>query len=514
MTGETTYSFDVGRVETVRNQVCIVSGLTSPSLMSMVDLSSGVKGIVFGYTEQETQVVLIGDYLKVKRGDLVRPSGKSPAIPFSNALLGRIINAFGEPVDDRGEIEGGDPLLLDGLVRPIGERAFVDRPLNTGFLAVDAMIPVGLGQRELVLGEKKLGQTDLTASIIAHQAAIQSGVICILVTVAAQTATVKRQLDFLREHKAMENTVFVVGRASDSTPLNYLAPMAGVAIAEGFARQGKDVLIVFDNMNRHAKSYRELSLLLNRTPGREAYPGDIFYVHARLLERCGAFGKQVGGGSITALPIVETDSEDITDYITTNLMSITDGHILFSQTLANQGQVPPIDRGYSISRIGSRAQLPVAQELADRFKQLLIQYAELEKFSAFTTDVREETEEVLELGKRMTLCLNQHYGQVFSFHEEIFLMHLIVHKTILQWDVSQVSTVREQLYEFCKAHQDELSFLEAASKYEEVESEVDRWVAAFVEDPRTPKPLPKEVVSRAESETIVDILNSAGVSER
>ncbi|MDB5182154.1 MAG: hypothetical protein JWP13_917, partial [Candidatus Saccharibacteria bacterium] len=438
----------VGRIESVTNEICIVKGLLDVALNNLVEFSSGGQGIVLGFTTDYAQVIILSEYNKLKKGDLVKVVDDSVKVPVTGRLLGRVINPLGKPLDGLGDVMTDEKRVIESDAKPIYQRAIINRPFRTGYMLIDTQIPIGLGQRELLLGERKVGNDDVAIDIICNQAKNNTGVVCVYVAIDAETAATKRRIERLQETGALKNTVVVVGRTSESASLNYIAPMTGVTIAEWFAAQNRDVLIVFDNLTRHAKVYRQLSLLLNRPASREAYPGDIFYLHSRLLERCGAFNESAGGGSITALPVVETQTEEATDFITTNLMSITDGHLLFKLNLSNRGMQPPIDSGFSVSRIGGRAQDPVLRALSVQLKQIIVEYSELERFLSFGNDMRQDTREKIELGRRAESMFYQTHDQCYSPDQQNILAQFVISKRALKWPNEQMEEIKEHLLHF------------------------------------------------------------------
>lgn len=505
-----------GRVESAAGEICTVSGLSNVSLSNVVEFSSGEKGLVLGFTDKLTQTVIIGNYHNIKKGDLVKIESDKLRIKVSDKLIGRVIDPLGNPLDGRGKVEEGEYYYIESPAKGVSKRAQITESLLTGFLIIDSQIPIGRGQRELLVGDKKIGKGDTAAAIIGNQTRTNSGVIGVYVTIDAQTTAVKRRISQLEQYDALKNSIIIVGRASDPSTINYIAPMSAVTIAEVFAKQGKDVIIVFDNLTRHAKVYRQISLLLKRAPGREAYPGDVFYLHSRLLERCGCFAESVGGGSITALPIVETQGEEITDYITTNLMSITDGHILFRLSLANKGMRPAIDSGFSVSRIGGRAQPPIVRELSDQLKAEIVRFHEVEKFAMFGSELQQETLEVIEMGERIVLLFNQTVKDTFSLDQEILLLYFVLSKIILNWEIKDIPAVRTQLLEFaaresCKKM---TNGLVETQKIEEAKPVLDRILSDFMADPKTIAKIEKKTPSPAEQESVIDLLRDASPKQK
>jgi len=503
---------EIGRVESVKNEICIIEGFKSVALGNLISFSSGEQGLVIGFTQTTTQVIILGDFHKIKKGDLAKIAEKYLKVRVSDKLLGRTINPLGDPLDGRGMIDEGTEENIESPAKAINERKNITKPLYTGYLIIDSQIPIGLGQRELFVGEKKVHKADIAIGTICNQAAISSDLINIYVTIDAEASSVKRQMEQLKKAGADKRTIMVVGRSSDPASINYIAPMAGVTMAEGFARQGKDVLIIFDNLSSHARVYRQISLLLNRPPGREAYPGDIFYLHAKLLERCGAFDESVGGGSITAIPLVETQGEEITDYISTNLISITDGHVLFRRNLANKGIHPPIDSGFSVSRIGGRAQHPFLRILSDKLRLIVTHYHEVEKYLVFGSDIKQETLETLDLGSRAYQFFYQNEGELFSPGEEIMLLYFIVNKYVLDWELEKTLDLRNQFINYLREPEQKES-LDKVIRFlnpNEVKEITEKLITDFINRPDTVKKIQKKVVSPAEQETIVDLLKEGG----
>lgn len=498
----------IGRVESVTNEICVVRGLTGVALNNLVEFSSGGRGIVLGFNTDHAQVIVLKDYALLKKGDLVKIIDTSVKIAVTERLLGRVIDPLGNPLDGLGDIISDEKRTIEAAAKPIYQRALINKPLHTGYLTIDSQIPIGLGQRELLLGERKAGNDDLAVDVICNQAKNNTGVTCIYVAIDAESAATKRRIERIQNAGALANTVVILGRTSESASINYIAPMVGATLAEWFASKNKDVLLVLDNMTRHAKVYRQLSLLLNRPASREAYPGDIFYLHSRLLERCGAFNEQAGGGTITALPVVETQTEEATDYITTNLMSITDGHVLFKHNLSNRGIQPPIDTGFSVSRIGGRAQDPIMRALSIKFKQIIISYSELERFLSFGSDLREETRDVIELGKRAQSMLYQTHDQCYSSEEEILLIYFVNSKRAVYWQNEQMEEIKVLLLAFAHGpqYQKLLQAAALAANLETAKQYLDEILNSFQNDPNTPKPAERQAVITAETDTITSLL--------
>ena len=504
--------FNVGRVELVRSEICVARGIKSVGLGNVVSFSSGARGIVFGFNGEDAEIVMFDSFNQVKKGDLVRVVADRLEINVSESLIGRVIDPLGVPLDGMGDIEMSQTSMhpIEAKARPVSQRAIINRPLQTGCLIIDSQIPIGLGQRELLLGEKKSGQKDLVIDIICNQARLNTDLICIYVAIDAETAATKRRVERLRQCGGLSRTVVIMGRTSEAASLNYIAPMTGTTIAEWFAAKGKNVLIVYDDLTRHAKSYRQMSLLLEHPASREAYPGDVFYLHARLLERCGAFSQSVGGGTITALPIVETQTEDTTDFITTNLMSITDGHVLFRQSLANQGNQPPIDSAFSVSRIGGRAQCPLIRVLSEELRGIMIHYEEVARLMSFGTDLGSESMAIYELGLRAKSIMQQSHDDCYSPIVESLLIFFVVSKKAKLWPDSQMPELQRQIIEFIKRapYVDILNLSILNMPYDHAKVALEECLDDFIKDDNTLKPIKKVERLVAEIESLDSLLRS------
>ncbi len=503
---------NVGKVELVRSGICIVSGIKNIGLGNVVSFSSGAMGMVLGFKHSNAEIAILNSYAQIKKGDLARVAAERMTVNIGENLLGRVVDPIGTPLDGLGEIEipQNSSFPIEAMARPVYQRTNIDRPLFTGFLTIDSQIPIGLGQRELILGEKKAGQNELAVDIICNQVRLNTGLICIYVAIDAETASAKRRVERLHKQGGLDKTVVVIGRTAESATLNYIAPMVGMTIAEWFSSRGKDVLIVFDDLTRHAKVYRQMSLLLERPASREAYPGDVFYLHSRLLERSGAFNELVGGGTITALPLVETQSEEATDYITTNLMSITDGHVLFRRTLLNQGSQPPVDSGFSVSRIGGRAQAPLVRALSEKLKSIIIQYEEVARFMSFGSELAPESLAAYEMGMRAHAIFQQGHDDCYSSIEQCVLMYFVVSKEAKKWDELQMNELIKQLLAFirkepCKSL---LNSSVLAMPYDHAEVVLKECINNFMKDPGTIKPVEKAKRLVAELETLGGIIGT------
>lgn len=411
---------EVGRISSVVTGVAKVSGLPGVGLDELLIFPHDVQGIAFNLDEQEIGVVLLGDYASLQAGDIVRRTGRVIDIGVGEELLGRVINPLGRPLDDLGAVATFQRLPIERPATPIMDRAPVTTPLQTGLKVVDALIPIGRGQRELILGNRRTGKSTIAIDTILHQRG--KNVLCIYCAIGQRASAIAHTLGILQTKKAMEYTVMVVAEGDDPPGLRYIAPYAATSIGEFFMQAGRDVLIVYDDLTHHARTYRELSLLLRRPPGREAFPGDIFYIHARLLERSTHLHQRLGGGSLTALPIIETEAQDISAYIPTNLISITDGQIYLSPALFELGILPAVDVGKSVSRVGGKAQRPAYRVAAGDLKLAYAQFEELETFSRFGARLDEDSRQIIEHGRRIRACLKQAEFSPLSVPGQILIL--------------------------------------------------------------------------------------------
>ncbi|WP_245629197.1 F0F1 ATP synthase subunit alpha [Celeribacter indicus] len=396
---------EIGRVAEVGDGIAIVTGLARALSDELLEFASGVRGIVFDLEPERLGVVLLGPSEEVALGETVHRTGEVVSVPVGPALLGRVVDPLGRPRDDRGPVEAAVRQPIEAEAPLILDRSAVSRPLATGVKAVDAAVPVGLGQRQLIIGDRQTGKTSVAVDTILNQR--DTGVICIYCAIGQRGDAVAKVIAALRAGQVMDSTVVIAAGDEDAPGLAYIAPYGAMSVAEAFAAQGRDVLVVMDDLTHHAHAYRELSLLLRRPPGREAFPGDIFYVHARLLERAGQFAERVGGGSITALPIVQTQAENLSAYIPTNLISITDGQIYLSPRLVRKNQFPAVDLGVSVSRVGGKAQSRAFREVAGNLRVTLSQFEELEDFARFGTRLDDQTRARLKRGAAVRAALRQ-----------------------------------------------------------------------------------------------------------
>jgi len=411
---------EVGTVTNVTTGIATISGLPGVGFEELVRFPGGLLGIAFNVDEGEVGVILLGEYEDLHAGDEVERTGRVMDVAVGDALLGRVIDPLGRPLDNKGPVATDRRLPVERPAPAIMDRAPVTVPLQTGLMVVDALIPIGLGQRELILGDRQTGKTAIAIDAILNQRG--KNVICVYCAIGQRASSVAKVVANLGEKGAMDYTVVVVAEGNGAPGLSYITPYAATSIAESFMEAGRDVLIVYDDLTHHARSYRELSLLLRRPPGREAFPGDIFYIHSRMLERSTHLCKERGGGSLTALPIIETDAQDISAYIPTNLISITDGQIYLSPTLFELGILPAIDVGKSVSRVGGEAQRAAYRSVAGDLKLAYSQFEELEAFARFGTRLDESTRRIIDHGRRIRACLKQPESQPVSMLEQVAVL--------------------------------------------------------------------------------------------
>ena len=448
-------SNDVGTVVSVGDGIANVYGLEKAMLGELLLFPNDVYGMVMNLDSDSVGVVLLGNDQLVKEGDLVNRTKMVMEVPVGEQLLGRVVNSLGQAIDGQGEIKTNKRRPIEVIAPGVIKRKSVDTPLETGITMIDAITPIGRGQRELIIGDRQTGKTAIAIDTIINQK--DKNVICIYVAIGQKNSTVAQIVDKLKRFKAMEYTIVVSASASEPAPLLYVAPYAGVAMAEEFMYQGKDVLIVYDDLSKHAVAYRTLSLLLKRAPGREAYPGDVFYLHSRLLERACKLAPEYGGGSITALPIVETQSGDISAYIPTNVISITDGQIFLQADLFNAGQRPAIDSGLSVSRVGGDAQFKATKQVARSLKIELASYLEMKSFSQFGSDLDASTLSILNHGEALMSVLKQKQYSTYPLNKQVFDLYVSKNGYLDNLDKNIVRKTLDQAYDQFKAtHQDVL----------------------------------------------------------
>lgn len=468
----------VGNVLSVSDGVARVSGLPNVAYLEQVEFEGGIEGFAINLEEDSVGVIVLGDYLKLKEGHEVKATGKLLSVPVDDAFLGRVINPLGAPIDGKGKIAAKMFYPLEKIAPGVVARQPVTVPLQTGIKAIDAMIPVGRGQRELIIGDRNTGKTSIVIDTIINQK--QEGVICIYVAIGQKTARIAQVVAELADQKALDHTIVVAAAASDPAAYQYMAPYSGCALAEYFMDKGKDVLIVYDDLSKHAWAYRQISLILKRPSGREAYPGDVFYLHSRLLERACRLDKEHGGGSITALPIIETQANDISAYIPTNVISITDGQLFLESDLFNAGQRPAINVGVSVSRVGGAAQIKAMKQVAGRLKLDLAQYRALAAFAQFSTDVDEITKKQIERGSRMLELLKQARYTPLSVSEQVVSIWAGANGHLDSVAVSDVSKFEGELLSYMNRQYKKT--LAAIAKEKTVTPQIEKELTRAVEE--------------------------------
>ena len=436
----------VGTVLEVADGIARISGLSQAGTLEMLEFEGGVQGFVMNLDETTVGAVIMGHYESVKPGQIVRSTGRILSVPVGDALIGRVVSALGVPVDGKGEINQAAYYPVEKIAPGVITRESVKQPLQTGIKAIDAMIPIGRGQRELIIGDRQVGKTAIAIDTIINQKG--QDVICIYVAIGQKESRIAKIAAELNARGAMDYTIIVVAGASEAPAFSYIAPYAGAAMGEYFMDQGKDVLIVYDDLSKHAVAYRELSLLLRRPPGREAYPGDVFYLHSRLLERAAKLNKDFGGGSMTALPIIETQAGDVSAYIPTNVISITDGQLYLESDLFYQGIRPALNVGLSVSRVGSSAQTKAMKKVAGKMRLSLAQYRDLAAFSQFGSDLDEATRTQLELGSRLTEILKQGQYQPMAFEHQVIAIYAANNGYFNSVAVADVRAVEQKLHSY------------------------------------------------------------------
>ena len=420
---------EVGTVVTVGDGIATIYGIDHAMYGEIVTFENGLKGMVQDIRKNEIGCILLGSDTGIREGTKVARTGKKAGVPVGDAYVGRVVNALGEAIDGKGEIKSDDYRPIENEAPGIVDRKSVSVPLETGILSIDAMFPIGRGQRELIIGDRQTGKTSIALDTILNQKC--KDVICVYVAIGQKASTVAKVVNTLQTHGAMDYTIIVSSTASDCAPLQYIAPYAGTAMAEYFMHKGKDALIIYDDLSKHAVAYRALSLLLGRSPGREAYPGDVFYLHSRLLERSSRLSDEMGGGSITALPIIETQAGDVSAYIPTNVISITDGQIFLESGLFASGMRPAVNVGLSVSRVGGAAQTKAMKKASGSIRIDLAQYREMEVFTQFSSDLDAATKEELEYGSGLMELLKQPLYHPLSLHEKVITLCAATHKVLL-----------------------------------------------------------------------------------
>ena len=436
-------SQEVGIVSRVGDGIAYIDGVDHAMYGEILVFDNGLKAMVQDIRENEIGCILLGKDTEIEEGSRAARTGRMAGIPVGDGYIGRVVDTLGEPIDGKGKIETTDYRPVEEPAPGIIDRKSVDTPLETGILAIDSMFPIGRGQRELIIGDRQTGKTSIATDTILNQKG--KNVICIYVAIGQKASTVSKLVHTFEKHGAMDYTIVVSSTASDPAPLQYLAPYSGTALAEFFMHRGQDVLIVYDDLSKHAVAYRSLSLLLERSPGREAYPGDVFYLHSRLLERSSRLSDEKGGGSITALPIIETQAGDVSAYIPTNVISITDGQIFLESDLFNAGMRPAVNVGLSVSRVGGAAQTKAMKKAAGSIRIDLAQYREMEVFTQFSSDLDAITKEQLEYGKRLMELLKQPLSEPLSLHAQVITLCAATHKLFLDVPVKELKKFQKDM---------------------------------------------------------------------
>lgn len=437
---------DVGTVIQVADGIARIHGLEKAMQGELLEFPNEVYGMVLNLEEDNVGAVLLGDTSNINEGDTVKTTGRVTTVPVGDAMLGRVVNALGQPIDGKGPINTTKVRPVERVASGVISRKSVDTPLQTGIKAIDSMVPIGRGQRELIIGDRQTGKTAIAIDTILNQKG--KDVLCIYVAIGQKASTVAQIVEKLKQHDAMKYTTIVVATASEPAPLQYIAPYAGCAIGEEWMENGKDVLIVYDDLSKHAVAYRTMSLLLRRPPGREAYPGDVFYLHSRLLERAARLNENYGNGSLTALPIIETQAGDISAYIPTNVISITDGQIFLKTDMFNAGIRPAVDSGLSVSRVGSAAQIKAMKQVSNSLKLELAQYHEMESFAKFGSDLDASTTEVLNHGERLTQLLIQKQYDPMPVAQEVLSLFAAKYKYLKSVPVDKVLKYEHDMLAF------------------------------------------------------------------
>ena len=446
---------ETGTIILVGDGIARATGLEKCMANELVEFSNGEYGMAQNLEENTVSIVMLGSDKGIKEGDIVKRTGKVVAVPVGEALIGRVVNALGQPIDGKGLIETTETRPIESPAPGIIDRQPVKQPLQTGIKAIDAMIPIGKGQRELIIGDRQTGKTVITTDTIINQKG--KDVICIYVAIGQKNSTVASLVEELTMAGAMDYTIVVSATASELSPLQYIAPYTGCTMGEYFMHKGKDVLVIYDDLSKHAVAYRALSLLIRRPPGREAYPGDVFYLHSRLLERAAKLSDELGGGSLTALPIIETQAGDVSAYIPTNVISITDGQIFLESELFHSGIMPAVNPGISVSRVGGNAQIKAMKKVAGTLKLAYSQYRELQSFAQFGSDLDDDTKRRLAQGERIVEVLKQNRSNPIPVENQVAIIYAVTNNMLDDVAVEDISEYESELYEYLNANPDVLA---------------------------------------------------------
>jgi len=469
---------NVGTVLQIGDGIARIYGLEKVMAGELLEFEDGTEGIALNLEDDNVGAVLMGEALGVQEGSSVKATGKIASVPVGESMQGRVVNPLGQPIDGKGEIPSNENRLIEELAPGIIKRRSVHEPMQTGITSIDAMIPVGRGQRELIIGDRQTGKTAIAIDTIINQKG--QDVVCVYVAVGQKSASVANVVEVLREKGALDYTVVVSAGASEAAALQYLAPYTGAAIAEHFMYQGKATLVIYDDLTKQAQAYRQMSLLLRRPPGREAYPGDVFYLHSRLLERAAKLSDSMGGGSMTALPIIETQAGDVSAYIPTNVISITDGQIFLSADLFNSGLRPAINVGISVSRVGGAAQTKAIKKIAGTLKLELAQFDELAAFSQFASDLDEATQQQLERGKRLRELLKQPQFSPLNLAEQVAVVYAGVKGLIDEVPVEDVTKFANELREYLKLNKSD--FIELILKEKKLNDDLENTLKEVINE--------------------------------
>jgi len=472
---------EIGTVTSVGDGIAQVYGLDMVMYNELLEFPQDVYGLALNLEEESVGVVILGESYLIREGDLVKRTHKIVQVPSGPVLIGRVVNPLGMPLDDKGPIKSNINMVVERLAPGVVDRMPVREPLQTGIKAIDAMIPIGRGQRELIIGDRQSGKTAIAVDTIINQKG--KDVICIYVAIGQKNSTIAYLIKILEDHGAMDYSIIVASSASDPSPLQYLAPYSGCAIGEYFRDNGQHALLIYDDLSKHAAAYREISLLLRRPPGREAYPGDVFYLHSRLLERAAKYNDKHGGGSLTALPIIETQAGDVSGYIPTNVISITDGQIYLEPELFNAGIRPGINVGISVSRVGGSAQIKAMKQVAGKLRLDLAQYRELVTFAKFGTELDKASQAQLDRGERLTEILKQDQYVPFSVVEQVLIIFAGNKGYLDEIEVSKIKRYEKELFEyFEKQHLDLLKKIEDKKEIDEkIEKDLSKGMKEFTE---------------------------------
>ncbi len=469
---------DVGTVIQVADGIARIHGLQKAMQGELLEFPGEVYGMVLNLEEDNVGAVLLGDMGNISEGDTVKTTGRVVEVPVGDALLGRVVNALGQPIDGKGPIETTKYRQIERVASGVISRKSVNTPLQTGIKAIDSMVPIGRGQRELIIGDRQTGKTAIAIDTIINQKG--QNVKCIYVAIGQKASTVATIVSTLEEYGAMDYTTIVAATASELAPLQYIAPYSGCAIGEEWMENGEDVLVVYDDLSKHATAYRTLSLLLKRPPGREAYPGDVFYLHSRLLERAARLSDALGGGSLTALPIIETQAGDVSAYIPTNVISITDGQIYLETEMFNSGFRPAVNPGLSVSRVGGSAQIKAMKKIAGPIRIDLAQYRELASFAQFGSDLDADTKEKLAQGERIREALKQPQYKPMPVEKQIIIIYAATKKYLLDIEVSDVLRFEKELFEFIDTKYPELP--ESIRTEKQLTEEIEAKLISVIEE--------------------------------